>query len=403
MMKQWSWFILLCVALPGTVWANDTAFGGAASNPVPILAPDIRMVSENVRLVLDAEREAWTTTCEFTFENMSDEPVEVIIGFPFETVEGGPGGGQRTAPRGVKVTRLEEGMRVPWVWNFKASIDREEVATELKDLGESDLFDEYYGYAYVWTTRFEPRATRKIVNTFETALTESAAYTYYAEYTLETGKVWHDGTIGHARIEVRVPRGWIPCRDNEPVPFEDTPHEWAGGDPEPAGARVVADADGTSVSWELTNFRPTKDVSVCLRKRHELAEEYVRWVDISAMSPDQLRRSRNRVYAYYGYRFKSADLRAHFGSEWWYLEDPGFKGLEEMSALAQEHIRRVRELERQVSAGDDVHSTTDAGPKPMSVPPPPGSPRGCGSNCSIAVMIVIGAAPRRRRRELNRA
>ena len=48
----------------------------------------------------------------------------------------------------------------------------------------------------------------------------------------------------------------------------------------------------------------------------------------------KLRMMRNTYYAWYGYPFRSADLREYFKKQWWYKEDPNFD-VKKLPAKAQ--------------------------------------------------------------------
>ena len=61
--------------------ANDTSFGGTASDPYPIHTKEIRMVSEDITIKSNAG--SWIYTCDFTFKNVSNKPVKLLMGMPF--------------------------------------------------------------------------------------------------------------------------------------------------------------------------------------------------------------------------------------------------------------------------------------------------------------------------------
>ena len=74
----------LCLILSTQVaQANDTAFGGTASDPYPIHTDEIRMVSEDITIKSNAEDGSWIYTCEFKFKNMSRKTVNLLMGMPF--------------------------------------------------------------------------------------------------------------------------------------------------------------------------------------------------------------------------------------------------------------------------------------------------------------------------------
>ena len=66
--------------------ANDTAFGGSAASPYPVHTKEVRMVSEDITIRSDARTGNWLYTCEFVFENLSEEPVSILMGMPFSAM-----------------------------------------------------------------------------------------------------------------------------------------------------------------------------------------------------------------------------------------------------------------------------------------------------------------------------
>ena len=80
--------------------------------------------------------------------------------------------------------------------------------------------------------------------------------------------------------------------------------------------------------WDLKDFEPDDNLSF----RFIPAEDYVKYRIneslLGAIGSDNkckgLRILRNALYAWFGYPFKSADLKQHFEKQWWYKADPGF-------------------------------------------------------------------------------
>lgn len=78
--------IVLALVHAAPAWANDASFHGDGASVFAIKEERILMERENITIRFDAEARdhtvQWVATCIFTFRNLTDQPVEVQMGFP---------------------------------------------------------------------------------------------------------------------------------------------------------------------------------------------------------------------------------------------------------------------------------------------------------------------------------
>lgn len=319
--------------------ANDSAYGGNGTHPMPLVTRDVRMAAEHVVLTFNRARRAWEVTCDFTFENVTDEAVKLTIGFPFPVYN--EGRGDVATPDSDPM--LQSGQ--PLVWGFRTLVDGKPVEVrQTRTLNNPAHPEASYEFAYLWETTLAPRATVAIRNSYRHGESAAVDATTWAQYVLKTGRLWAGGKIGRSRLEVVVPgRRHVLC----------PPHmSGSGGHAvRPAGAVTEVGPAGLALRWDLKDFAPTEDLGVCLVDLDRYA--YPAFAELSSrdlgrLDAAALRRLRNEVYALHGYVFKSEDLRDYFSEQWWYRPDPGY--------TPRRLTREQRELVRRVKAEEDARS-----------------------------------------------
>ena len=316
---------LLFAALAGlalsTAHANDSTFGGAGSNLIPITNADIRMVDETILIDGRTDHSGnlifWETEVTFHFRNESDQPQKLTIGFPFHPAS----------------QDAEE------VGQFKAIVRGRPVTAKKIDLN-TETPGYVYTFAYVWEMEFAPRETVEVKNSYLTGLSESNGNSA-VHYILKTGANWKDQKIGHSHIEIRPH-----------IPFGDC--LW--GQTRPEGYRIVKEKNLKEMVWEkkfvwdLKDYTPEEDVYGCILTRQnyefwnmkELGTEEPKAEPLryEALSAEELRIARNMLYARHGYIFKSPDLKRYFSGQAWYRENPRF----DPKLLTKDELRRIREI-----------------------------------------------------------
>lgn len=150
--------ILLFILVKVSLFSNDGAYkSGKAGSLIPFKNTNIIMDSEYITIdvfQLGEQSLGLEYNCEFNIKNMSNEPQNLIIGFPIHYGNQIDMFGQRIGHNDVK--------------DFKVLINNENVEYEWymqginKDIPEIISYDEVYGFE----VSFKPNESKKIVNTY---------------------------------------------------------------------------------------------------------------------------------------------------------------------------------------------------------------------------------------------
>jgi hypothetical protein len=303
--------------------ANDTAFGGSAASPYPVHTSEIRMVSENITIKSDAKSGAWLYTCDFVFENLSEDPVTIMMGMPFFRMSEGDEDFIASQPSDEQAVPAGK----PMVWNFTATVDGRSVPVTEGTPTVNDLSGTLYRIAYTWPMRFDGRAARGVRNAYKPRRVPRAkrrnhsirrvrntyklGYTYslgdsFLDYILKTGGLWHDGRIGRSRLRVILddPHYVLP-KKNAPL----APLASVSGIIKPAGYKITGGGGKIVIEWDLRNFAPKEDLKVVFRLRELFIRDYA-----GKMKDADPRKLRNLPYAAHGYPFKDQGLRDYFAT-----------------------------------------------------------------------------------------
>jgi hypothetical protein len=346
------------------VQANDSIVFDNGHNVYPIKTDKIRMVSEKITIVMDrtvlgvAAAQA-DVTCDFLFENTSNQEVIAEVGFP--TIEVGMYYSQDVSLYGFR--SFVEGKEVP------VNIKKETLKDAEPLTDDSDMPHRYW---YTWKVKFPPKARLKIRNTYETQLSEDSVKGRWFKYILVTGANWK-GKIDRSIIEVIYP------------------------DAEQLKNRVVnASPEGFTIKenriiWDLRNFTPAKDIFigevwVDFRSSYRnVINDYIRvkkydgnireyafddmkyqYTPTGENSIDYIfgniytaevyskdvaklkaRVLRNEIYARHGRKFKSKDLQKIFGSTKWYKPNPKYSD-DMLNDMEKKNVKLVLDYEKKM-------------------------------------------------------
>lgn len=316
--------INLCFGFAGTFCrADDTSFGGEGANPMPIPRADVAMQDEVViisgnQINKPNMKGEWQVSADFTFKNLTNQPVQFVMGFPFPVVSRD---GNETAPAGMP---LKVGS--PLVHDFVVTVDGQPVTAKPAKIAANEAQGLYYTDAYLWPMSLAPNQTVKIHNGYVTGITFNVLGNNIVSYVIKTGGMWNNGTIGQAHFEVIPNTLTRMCTElKEPGDEYETTT--------PAGVQVVGTGTAKKYVWQLTKLVPKDDLHLCL----QTGQDYVRYAIIypllspqegstplSAMTADQLRILQNTIYAQYGRSFADPQLQQYFNQQWWYQANPNY-------------------------------------------------------------------------------
>ncbi len=304
--------LLFALLLSGFAHANDGAFHGNGATVFAYKEHRVQMVSEHIRIRYAPNeahpRRDWAAECSFTFQNLTDQPLSLQMGFPdsrshpnqdwsiqaFETQVHGA-----TVPTMHKAVNPEplspilpqlrdetpskppepDADTVAWREMAKAAIAR-------MDLGFSG--------AYTWPVDFKAKEQLTVQNRYRFGGVGSmgpinlclrdrepvpgGAFWHAdpmatglgggpcseATYVVTSGKTWV-APIGEAIIEIETPPGVAP---NHIIPY-------------PPATEVTPD----KVRWHFKDFRPTQELSVVFAYSFSDTEDgYGGHIDFSSAS-----------------------------------------------------------------------------------------------------------------------
>ncbi len=341
-MKETKMFKSLMKALLALTltWSAAQAMDGTLAPmgvaPFPIENNNVTLIDEQIVFegvpTEDGLISVWKAHCTFHFKNETAVPQKVTMGVPFErNFEFDLENYSDATEEEIKaLPQANAAHLLPTIPSFKAKVRGADV--KLKEI-RFDHKETKFHNAWVWEVTFAPGETVEVINSFEHG-SDSAEGLWGVGYGLMTGKSWKGGKIGRLQLEVRPNVEFIKG---------DLREELVG---HPKGARVVTDGKFRKAVWDLKDFVPDADSDLYFG--FYLLKDWLSWqlerelgvIPLSAVgekSCEQLRILRNSVYAWYGYPFKSADLKAYFSKKSWYTEDPKFD-IKKLSPMAQRYI-----------------------------------------------------------------
>jgi hypothetical protein len=310
------------------VHANDSAFGGAGTNLIPLKETRIRMVSEDIVATYSKTRDAfydqgdWAITAHYVFQNPSTTRVALQMGFPearcsddVDCTITKPFRDMTTTVRGKKVKHR------------KGSVS---LASEYEVLGRVWLFD----------VAFAPGESVEVVHTYSVHGVHDMSGVRELMYITRTGALWA-APIGSARFRFRMPS--VVAKLSHTT------------DPAPQSISFVqvGTAGFTEVEYQLRDWTPTGDLYVAFWRypertpgpkrtgalppgprcpldmedamlrasEHDNDKEYIAWLTrrwASSGSLERLRTCALYVQAKYGKRFDPDRWNRYFyGPDGW--------------------------------------------------------------------------------------
>ena len=297
--------------------ANDTAFGGNGSLPIPIANETIGMISETINingedLQNQNKKGRWIYHCQFTFKNFTPSKQTLQMGFPF------PVNNEEEAVAIPKGSTSKPGD--PLVYDFKVTTSTGLIPAIRSKIGSNTDKNLAYQEAYLWPMSFAPNETLKLEHSYSTGATNDVQGFTWVSYVLKTGALWRGGHIGHTRVVVSPNTPTRLC--SEISSSKDTETSLL------SGMKIIQEGKYRRYFWNFENFEPKRDLLLCL----QTGRDYIRFQvvypligpstynppSLKNISPSELRRLRNSIYAQYGRIFKDPELQHYFNQQWWY-------------------------------------------------------------------------------------
>ena len=232
----------------------------------PIESEFVSMLAETVLIEPTGDLEAWVplmrVTCRFVFENRSDRPVSISMGFPFDTEFGDA---YTTFGESELIRELPEwpdgedaSDRIPEVMDFTAEVAGEPVPVSFRKI-ERRVGEELLWFPVVatWEVDFGPGEVLEVVNSYTTGWDYDGATggsTYRLDYILTSGASWL-GPIGRGLITVAMP----PDLSREQY-SDSIVCYWS--------ASRGVEWSGDTLRWAFEDLEPECDINVTVHERH---------------------------------------------------------------------------------------------------------------------------------------
>ncbi len=260
-------FFLLFFFLAGTAAADSATMWvfPDGRGAMPIETDQITMEAESVSIVptgnmIYFDAPEMKVTCVFYLRNLTDQPLDVSVGFPFESFYGMHNYASRTEwyyNRVLEDMSGKEAMNVPvdsmipdWL-QFRAFTDsmEYEVTYERGNVNRDNRFI-FWPLIACWDMHFQPGQTARLVNTYNTGWNyrSYANYTASLTYVVRSGALWA-GRISDAVISITMPKEY---------PFfmlSDSVCSWTDWNGSPQ-------VDGNRVTWHFTDWKPAEDITI---------------------------------------------------------------------------------------------------------------------------------------------
>lgn len=346
------------------VWADGVEVNLIEGNTViPVLNNNVRMVSEEVKMFEKIETrkiphrlipfitkevkisKGMKIVANFLFENLTDSPVTMKMGFPLSRGENPPDFKAWSQGQPVKVDQRQMGGKGEIV---------------LKDSGGFVL------EMYVWDISFSARE-KKTVSVEYTGQWGSPVRgntQSYFMYIVKTGALW-SGNIERADFYMKLPKYVMSLLSDKRYRFKLNI--------KPEGYVLKDD----QLEWFFRNWKPTEDISVSVDEeppaeqeaiqhisqyfkdkiyegnmRHYAERDIEIWnesspMDFPIMQRFYVKALRNEIYARHGRIFTTPEMKQIFESSPWYKPRKDFKE-SDLNEIEKKNVEFIFEYEKKM-------------------------------------------------------
>lgn len=349
-MRLRSLLVLLLSVLSVSVRANDMALGGSGGSPYPVKQQQVSMQSEHivirgVNLLSAYQKRFWRVNCRYVFKNHSNQPLFLQVGFPFSVINKGYLAAVPPAKKAVDGRSL--------IYDFTTTVNQKSVPVRVMALSPSISIDKELNYdkAYVFRLPLEPNKSVVVRHHYTTGVTHHPTNTLGAHYILQTGRLWRGAVIQHAVFDVIPGIKSRLCSELVTSPHPNIM-------PKPEGLQVKGRGVHRFYHWDLHNFKPRNNLSICLQTAQSFVHQ--RYV-LPLNAPDEFKPTLiwryNRaqlqfilaaIQAQYGKVFKDAAIQKRLQQQWWYSSraDYSQSRLDEQDKRAMAWVRhRLKRLQ----------------------------------------------------------
>jgi hypothetical protein len=289
--------------VPGLAFANDSEFGGAGADLVPLSEQQVEMRSEDIRL--SAGGDEWSVEASYVFFNTADAPVKVQVGFPEFRCESDEG----IDCAGVAFRGLE------------TRVNGEPVKHRQGKLGKKHGWADFLGVVWLFDVTFPPGEPVNVQHRYRLKSGGNVSGDSFTSYVTRTGRSWK-GPIGHAKFTCVLPPYVRAVYDYSVKGLTLRPPRVIQNDGKPR-LELVVEGDNWKpeggVGFAYNEYQSLEPIAA--RKRNGTLAEPHRFAPPCDPKddPSEAQRCLNELYASKGYPFKSEALRRKY-----YAGDPNF-------------------------------------------------------------------------------
>lgn len=303
-------FSLCCTILLASVsvaQANDSVFGGSGTDLVPMRETRARMAAEDIvieEFVAKNDNRRWRVKATYTFENPTDETLDVTMGFP-----------EAYCPEEMECLSPDHKHLFA---DFKTTVDGKPVKTRTGSVSRADAdWAPELGRVHLFDVKLKPKSKTTVVHTYHHGWSGTAGGPNTLSYITRTGALWN-GPIGQARFTIRMrERPWSLVYPNT---YTLTHY-----------ASRPEDKRTTEIVFEQTNWTPTQNLELSFGTalstsfgpcpqadsaalQADLAEPTLAHaqLDFGDLNDADLRLCRNLPFAHHGYVFNDQALNERF-------------------------------------------------------------------------------------------
>ena len=296
---RWVWrAVRIACWVPSVAFANDSEFGGAGADLVPLSEQQVEMRSEDI--LLSADGDDWSIEAKYVFFNTADKPVKVQVGFPEFRCESDEG----VDCAGVAFRGLE------------TRVNGELVKHRQGKLGKKHGWAEFLGVVWLFDVNFPPGEQVDVQHRYRMRSGGNVSGDSFTSYVTRTGRSWK-GAIGHAKFTCVLPPYVRAVYDYSVEGLTLRPPRVIQNDGKPR-LELVVEGDnwkpGGGVGFAYNAYQSLEPIAT--RKRNGTLGEPFRFAPACDPKgdPTEAQRCLNELYASKGYPFKSEALRKKYYS-----------------------------------------------------------------------------------------
>jgi len=338
---------ILILALAYSVFGNDGVYLSSGSLIYPTKETKIRLDKEILSFTIRDDRAY--VDIQFEFYNPESSDRKLLIGFQAPTSTGDVLDSISNTNLIENFTISQDGSILPYELKVAECED-----CHLKEFGEIQFSQFNQGiFVYLFEINFKP-GINQINHSYNFPASSSFMMSESYDYILTTGAKWAGGKIGDLTVQIDLGQNKYFCVNDIFGKNADWSIIGTGKvtnelkDYFRDSSKMVRIING-KLQINTRDFQPTKNIVFGIPREFDFEISDYDISDLNeGISKKDLRIMRNKIYALYGYEFKSPDLKDYFNQFEWYIPNPNIKMNDiDLSEKEQEYIQKIRSKEKE--------------------------------------------------------